>query len=409
LYRRQDLLRHERIERDMHQGFHKTTSTIHGQLQTVSQRVEEVRDGISARQASLDEVTSRFRKHTADVQKHFVSINQNALRQHNKTRYQIAQGNTKVIETICSKLQDLPRNLAQTHKSAKRSSRQIRFNGQSREAMLAPLLLLKPRLRSAILNTISQMSDQVSAQQLYWLESEFENLISSATQEVAAVSQRSTATSFDEWVYQHDVTSSMSADDVHSRPFMPKERLRCAYEVSNQIMRSNGMVRKRPKNNFQCLSFNLPVGEVQIVVPRPSCVSPNDPDSSDVIEVGFSFLPQSDICPTAIHGRFVKVMNLMEEPRLYAQLNVFNFVKDWSAHLQLIPFGTLEDIDNAFRIGKISPYDMSNTFENICFFVRLLLSACNLSWTVFVSNVRSYSLQRDTVEWMCSSILIAKG
>jgi hypothetical protein len=345
--------------------------------------VEEVRDGVSTRQASLEEVTSRFGEQVDSVQKQFVSANQSALRQHSKTRRQIAQGNAKVIDTICSRLQDLPEHLAPEHKSAKRSSRQIRFNGQSREAMLAPLLLLKPRLRSAILNTISQHSDQVSAQELYWLESEFENLVSSAMQEVAAVSQRSTATPFDEWIYQHNVTSSISVGDAHSWPFVPKKRPRYANQLSKQTTRSKGIVRKRPNLNFQHLSITLPVGEVQIVVPRTAYVSPNNSDFSDVIEVGFSFLPHSDICPTSIHARFMKVMNPLEEPQLYAQLNVFNSIEDWSPHLKLIPFGTLEDIDNAFRAGIISPYDMSNTSENICFFVRSLLSACNLSGTVF--------------------------
>jgi hypothetical protein len=355
--------------------------------------VEELQDGVSARQTGLEEVTSRFCKQVDGVQKHFASADQSARKQHNKTQYQIAQGNAKLIDMICSRMQDLPEHLAQAHKSAKRSNRQIRFNGQSREAMLTPLLLLKPRLRSAILNTISQNSDQVSVQELYWLESEFENLVSSAMQEVAAVSQRSTATSFDEWIYQQDVISSMPVGDAHGWPFKPKKRPLCANELSKQTTKCKGIVRKRPKFNSQHLSIILPIGEIHIVVPRPGYVSSNNSDFSDVVEVGFSFLPHSEICPTSIQGRFIKVLNPLEEPQLYAQLNVFNSVEDWSPHLKLIPFGKLEDIDNAFRAGRISPYDMSKTNENICFFVRSLLSASrtvfSLMLAIACSTIRS--------------------
>jgi hypothetical protein len=155
VYRRQDLLRHERIEHDMNQGFLNMTSTMEGQLCTVTQRVQEVRDGVSSGQARVEEASSRYREHAASVQKHIVSANKDVAKPHNKTRHRIAQGNTMVIDTFCLKLQELPGHFSQTQRSARKSSREIRFNGQSRETMLTLLLLLKPGFRSAILNTIS--------------------------------------------------------------------------------------------------------------------------------------------------------------------------------------------------------------------------------------------------------------
>jgi hypothetical protein len=149
---------------------------------------------------------------------------------------------------------------------------------------------------------------------LYWLESEFENFVSSALQEVAAVPQRSTATSFDDWVYPQGVTSSLSAKDVQRWPSMPNKRPRYERDPSNQATGCEGVVKKRPNPNFQSFSFALPVGEVQIVVSRANCVSLNASDFSDVSEVEFRFLPQSNICPTLIHGRFTKGMNFAQEP-----------------------------------------------------------------------------------------------
>lgn len=143
------------------------TTNLAGPLQTLAHQMQEVRDGVSATQARFDVAACRFLKRAAGTQKHLVSANRNAIRQHNKTRQQIIQGNMKAIDTICSKLQDLPGNLAQTHMSTRKSGREVRFKGHSREAMLTPLLLLKPGLRWAIFHMLSHHSELISAQDLY--------------------------------------------------------------------------------------------------------------------------------------------------------------------------------------------------------------------------------------------------
>jgi hypothetical protein len=146
--------------------------------------------------------------------KNVLSGNQNVVKEHNKTQNQIIESRTEVIETICSKLQDLPGNLGERYMSARKSGREIQFSGHSREAMLSPLLLLKPGLRSAIFQILSQNSEEASPQHLYWLLSESDNLVLSATQEVAAISSGSTATPFDNWINPRELTSSMSAEDA---------------------------------------------------------------------------------------------------------------------------------------------------------------------------------------------------
>lgn len=371
--RRHDLLFEENIERDIHEGFQKIKCTIDSQLQTLGQRMREVQDGLSADQAKFETTTLRLATQVVAMQKGFHSTNRNALRQHSKTRDQITQGNTKIIHSICSKIEELPGNLAQTYLTARKNGREVRFNGESLEAMLSPLLLLKPGLRQAIIKLLSQHSELSSAQHLYWLQSEFENLVSSATQEVAAISEGSTATPFDTWVYSRKVASLLSIQNSPSRMAISRKRSRHKHELSNEQTVSEAKVqRKRLKSKSQSFSFTLPTGEVQIMVSRPDGGSPSGSRPCDVSEVGFSFSPKPDISSTSIHGRFVKAMDPLPQPRLYAELNAFNVMEDLypEYYMELIHDGTLEEIDTALRVGKISPYNINKNGQNICLHVR---------------------------------------
>jgi hypothetical protein len=140
-------------------------------------------------------------------------------------------------------------------------------------------------------------------------------------------------------------------------------------------MGSEGIGRtKRPKTSSQSFSFTLPVGKVEIVVPRLIRIPLHASDSCNGIEAGFSFIPQYDICSTSIQGSFMKVSNLGPKPQLYAQLNAFNIIEDWLLHFRLICHGMFEEIDTAFRVGKISPYDVDHASQSICLYVRILHS-----------------------------------
>jgi hypothetical protein len=366
------------MERNTSQEFQKVTSKVDDQFQTLGRRLQEVRDSVLAGQTSSEAAALQFGRQVGIMQKNVLSGNRNVIKQHNKTRDQIIQSRTEVMETICSKLQDLPGNLAERYMSARKSGREIRFSGHSREAMLSPLLLLKPGLRSATFQILSQSSEEVSPPHLYWLLSEFDNLVLSATQEVAAISSGSTVTPFDNWIYSRELTSSMSAEDAHDHTPLLKKKPRHEHESSNEMTGSGRVAkRKRRKLKYRSFPFTLPVGKIKLVVPDPKFVSPDAIDSCNVNEVSFLFTPKSNICSTSIHGRFIKLTDLGQEPRLYAQLNAFNIVKDHSRHLELICSGTLEEIDTAFRVGKISPYDVYDVgyekSRNIHLWVRILL------------------------------------
>lgn len=238
--------------------------------------------------------------------------------------------------------------------------------------MLSPLLLLKPGLRQAIINLLSQHSELSSAQHLYWLQSEFENLVSSATQEVAAISEGSTATPFDTWVYSRKVASLLSSQNSPNRTSISRKRSRHKHELSNEQTASEAKVqRKRLKSKSQSFSFTLPTGEVQIMVSPPDGGSPSGSRPCNVSEVGFSFSPKPDISSTSIHGRFVRAIDPLPQPQLYAELNAFNVMEDLypEYYMELMRDGTLEEIDTALRVGKISPYNINKNGQNICLHV----------------------------------------
>jgi hypothetical protein len=346
-HRRQDALCQNVVKNDMHQGFQKVTADLAGPLKSLAGQMQEVQYGLSTSQARFDGATSYLLERAAGTEKSLVNANRNAREQHNKTRQQMLEGNTKVIDTISSKLQNMHKDLTQTRLSATKSGREVRFYGHSRGAVLFPLLLLQSGMSSAIFDLLSRQSDLISAQDLYFLKAEFENILSSATQEAAAISRRSTASSFDNW------TSSAKIG--------PRDECVSNTEIKNpEGIRSE----KRPRMKSWASHFTFPVGQVDILIRRPNSLHAYD--YCDNTEVGFSFIPRSDICSTSVQGNFMRVSNLGPEPRLYAQLNAFKVIKDRSVYFELFRCGTLEEIDIAFREGKVTPYDQDTVTQILC-------------------------------------------
>lgn len=368
--RRQDAVSQEIIERDMQNGFQQLTATVDGKWQILEQRIAEVGNNVSADQINFQAAASRLHKQVSVVQKNFTSANRNSVRQHKKTRDWISRGNMKVVDTISSKIDDLPGKLARTYISSTNSGREIRYQGQSLDSTMCSLLLVKDGLRTAILKTLSEHSKLVSAEDLYWLLSEFDNLVLSAAQEFAATSEKSSARSIDKWIYQRGVASCSS-----TATRVPNKRLRHESELSNDTPRSEEVVqRKRRKSNYRSFSFNLPAGEMEVLVSRPNAATANATGSCSVVKVGFSFSPKPGICSTLIKGHFIKDVNTGREPRLYAQLNAFTVVESLLPYFRVFKTGTLEDVDKAFRDGTISPYGVSE-FGSTMFQVRVLGTA----------------------------------
>lgn len=107
-------------------------------------------------------------------------------------------------------------NMTKKSVTARMSNREIHFWGERRDEILTPLLLIKNYVQRAIIHFLSHDTARVSSRHLYWLQSEFENLVTSAYQEVAALSEGSTATPFDNWNYSQEGVGFLRSG-VHSR------------------------------------------------------------------------------------------------------------------------------------------------------------------------------------------------
>ena len=234
---------------------------------------------------------------------------------------------------------------------------------------MMPLLLCQSGIQSAILKLISQHSELVPTDYVHWLKSEFDNLVASATQEAAAMSDGSTATSFDEWDYLQEGMSFLSGRSTKRKaPFQEDTPIlgRCTARRDAETS-----PRKRLKSNeTQSFFFDLAVGRLQVTVPCRSTTSEKRSSYHEASQVGFSFMPKTEICSTFLAGKFAKVIDAELEPRLYVQLNAFVLSQISELHLDLLSYGTVQDVDSALRAGKISLYELDEYHGNICFFVR---------------------------------------
>ena len=306
------------------------------------------------------------------MQSSLANIHQASRVEHKETRTRIDHNTSKIINTISSKLDRLPYRIAQHNLSAKPSKRQIRYFGENQEAMLGSLLQLVPLINQATLRIRSQHSELVSMQHLSCLQSEFLNLVASATQEVAATSRGSTATPFDDWVHLKNLTGSVSNEEEYSSASATRKRSRSrsgSRADASQAKTANR--RKRLKSNFQSFPFVSSSGTLRIMLPCQTTSSFTSSPHSDSDRIGFLFLPSYTAASTVIDTRFREVNHFESEPQLHAQINTFSFVpmSEWGPYYDLFIKGSIEDIDIALRSNRISPYAVDDEGQSLCIHV----------------------------------------
>lgn len=286
--------------------------------------------------------------------------------EHRKTRKEIASGHSKIIDTLSSKLDDMRPTMPKETVTAELSDRVISFIGESRELLWTPLLLVRDKFRWAVLEVLSHQTEHVSPHLLYWLQSEYDNLISSTAQEVAALSPRSTATSFDRWDYYEAVFSGRG---LRIGAVGPGESRQIGGHAGAHIKDTDGKTpQKSSLGACTSFSFHLAIGHLRLTLSH-SLNLVNAINNRE--DVRFFFTPSVDICNTAIAARFTKIPGVRCEPRLYAQLNTFTLVEDIGPTFALMNEGSLGEIDAAFRNGTISPYHVDQLGCLTCLYVSL--------------------------------------
>lgn len=358
---RRSALGQSEVEDMVQQNFQKLETTMDTQMQELStSRANQ--EKILAKQETVVRQSTQQLKTTSLVRKDIRKATRSNQKEHIATRRQIAQSHREVLDTMSSSFRGLHLALPK----ARTSHRKIQFFGYDRNDILTPLLLMRGLVHRATVNILSEGVGSVSAQHLHWIQGEFENLVSSATQEVAALCPGSTATSFDQWHYSPRGVGSSGGSLTGSAVVSMN-----MWEAENQLKQNSDGTRdaehrKWVRQQYVTFESSSPVGRLRITVR----VSDTTGAIHDFNEAQLSFTPSFGICSTAIGARFLHSMNNGLEPRLHAQLIAFRLVENGYAYTELFTNGTLEQIDTAIRNGIISPYEQFRSGYSVCVIVR---------------------------------------
>lgn len=318
-------------------------------------------------QGSIETAASQFKDQVASLGINYLTA---SSKDHERSRLHILRSNKEVIGAISTEIEN---KLATLRLNTSKSGREIRFIGSDRDGLLSTLLLLRPAMRWSILHLLHHHQRLVSEERVQFLVAEFDKLVASASQEVAASYEGSTANSFDDWTYgpgrypRFSGTGNAPADVPDSKGFSshhsnPKRKFSCEKRPA-----------KRLKPVSHTFRFSTPIGELQIYLGRANSLTNAIDD--DVCNVGFSFSPEAKVCSAWLAAQFTKVIGVESKPRLYTQLVMFNLISDkrYSDYVNLMIRGSIQDFDKAFEAGLVSAYDTypSDPESSVLFFVSL--------------------------------------
>jgi hypothetical protein len=192
---------------------------------------------------------------------------------------------------------------------------------------------------------------------LYFLQSEFDRLVVSATQEAAALYQGSTATPFDHWEY---CTRGNNFSATESKPGVLTTRYDSGIVegAKTSTTTRETVHQRRSRSGHEVFSYHSTVGQLELTVP---CASGPRDLPLKIEEARLSFMPSVGTRITSISARSVKSILPDLEPRLNTQLNAYRIIED---DKELYSDDKIEDIDVAFRTGTVSPNDQ-NVYENV--------------------------------------------
>ena len=348
----------------MCQKVDKITSTIVDQLQRQESRIQGITDAAFLGQSSSASAASRVQTQLAGMQRTILAT---SAQEHEKSHVQIVRGNKEVIDALRYEIGNLPAKLGQVRLEAPKSGREIRLLGFSERAVLSPLLLMRGSMHWAISHMLSHHHGLTSQERIQWLMLGFEGLLASASQEAAASFKGSTATAFDEWIYEQDTFPSNEHSSTTAFSLQSKSSSSKDLGTKRKLTFKNSP-RKQYKKNSQIFTFRSCIGKLKIYL--GSANPTNDTARpSDSWEVGFSFSPRPEVCSTWLTAYFKTIVKMENRLPLYTQLIALNVIPFDLDRRTLYFHGSIPEIDAAFRSGSASPYDISPDGDSWCYYV----------------------------------------
>lgn len=259
---------------------------------------------------------------------------------------------TKDTKLVMEKLDELHISTRQRPITERRSDRTIVLGGVNRESALCTLLTLREPLTQAIRRTLEHDRLGASHGYTYHILAEFERLVDSSLQENAAQHPQSTATSLDRWYYSDEVGKSQPAK-ILTRIFAGKRN-----DIDGLPYNRAGSNESRLRRIYakRTIVQETPIGYFVFVIPDPS---KGNKQKRVALESKITFIPKSHMHPSVVTARFLQNQNVDFGFKLCTQLNIFQIIEDanQASRMSLYLYGSLEEIDTAFRTGRISPYD----------------------------------------------------
>lgn len=273
--------------------------------------------------------------------------------QHVETRAKIVEGNQMIIDTIRDGFANLRINIPDRYLCDK----EIHFIGESKDTLLDLLVLAKTQIRTAEALATAHLVD------IGWLQDELRMLVRSTVQELNPESKVSTNIPSARWLCSsrvstmRDLGRAMSTETVHCRPGVD-------LDVGSSLSIDGKVKKLLPRHPFKILFHESSLGRLYLITPpHPK----HGPVVRGAREARILFIPSIDVYESSLAIRFLETCQNAMKSILHVQLTTFRLVNSTAPHCDLIPQGTVEQIDQAIRNGMISPYDQSRAGCNICF------------------------------------------
>lgn len=300
--------------------------------------VERAQSNAVSVQRQVLSVTTKTRKQTARMSRDMLSHHRATFEQHEKTR-----------DLIVTTFRDLQITAIKEVFAPPSSGREIVYQGKRQDVIVPTLYSIKIDLNTIFGKLYTLHSKEVDPCHISWLQAEVQNLLASAAQEEARLHPRSTATSFDAWIYPGKRKLLGAGETQVESVFTQAE-----FELSQhhlQTVRSDRAMSIR-RYYQQSFWFKTSRGVFRIRLPRRNDAKQTSKTSD---EVGISLQPTVTELPT-IDARFVQLKESCLAPKSYGQFNVFLPIdKDVTIreYQGLIWYASVPEIDHALRTGVI--------------------------------------------------------
>lgn len=240
------------------------------------------------------------------------------------------------------------------------NGREIYFVGESKDPLVDLLVLARTQIRTAEALALFQLLD------IGWLQDELRTLVNSAVQAMTPQSNFSTVVPLDRWISSSKLPTMYDSRRAVSEapPHRQSDVGHDARLSLNMDCDSGKLLRRKPLRFFLHESS---VGRLYLNMP-PSLE--HIPAIKTAREACMFFIPSPDVYESSLAVRFLETYRNAMMPKLHVQLTTFRLIESPVLHWDLIPNGTVEQIDHAIRRGVISPYDQLRAGWIICFRVR---------------------------------------